>query len=92
VWEHIRELRRRFGTAILMTTHYMEEAEELCDLVAIMSRGHVVAVGSPAELKAASGPAANLEDVFVHFAGHSLESGGSYKDVVRTRRTVRRLG
>jgi ABC-2 type transport system ATP-binding protein len=92
VWEHIRELRRRFGTTILMTTHYMEEAEELCDLVAIMSRGHVVAVGSPAELKAASGPAANLEDVFVHFAGHSLESGGGYKDVVRTRRTVRRLG
>jgi ABC-2 type transport system ATP-binding protein len=91
VWEHIRALRRQFGTTILMTTHYMEEAEELCDVVAIMSRGRVVAVGSPAELKTAAGSAATLEDVFVHFAGHPLESGGQYKDVVRTRRTVRRL-
>lgn len=91
VWEQVRALRHQFGTTILMTTHYMEEADELCDLVAIMSRGRVAAVGSPAELKAAAGPAANLEDVFVRFAGHSLESGGSYKDAVRTRRTARRL-
>lgn len=91
VWEQIRALRLHFGTTILMTTHYMEEAEELCDLVAIMHQGLVAAIGTPAELKAAVGPAANLEDVFVHFAGHSLESGGSYKDVVRTRRTARRL-
>jgi len=80
VWDHIRALRCQFGTTILMTTHYMEEADELCDLVAIMHRGRVAAVGSPAELKAAAGPAANLEDVFVHFAGHALDSGGSYKD------------
>lgn len=91
VWEQVRALRHQFGTTILMTTHYMEEADGLCDLVAIMSRGRVAAVGSPAELKAAAGPAANLEDVFVRFAGHSLESGGSYKDAVRTRRTARRL-
>jgi ABC-2 type transport system ATP-binding protein len=91
VWEHIRALRRQFGTTILLTTHYMEEAEELCDVVAIMSRGRVAAVGSPEELKTAAGSAATLEDVFIHFAGHSLESGGQYKDVVRTRRTVRRL-
>jgi ABC-2 type transport system ATP-binding protein len=91
VWEQIRALRLHFGTTILMTTHYMEEADELCDLVAIMHQGLVAAIGTPAELKAATGPAANLEDVFVHFAGHSLESGGGYKDVVRTRRTARRL-
>ncbi len=91
VWEQIRALRLHFRTTILMTTHYMEEADELCDLVAIMHQGLVAAIGSPAELKAATGPAANLEDVFVHFAGQSLESGGSYKDVARTRRTARRL-
>jgi ABC-2 type transport system ATP-binding protein len=91
VWDHIRTLRRQFGTTILMTTHYMEEADELCDLVAIMSRGRVATVGSPAGLKAAAGPTANLEDVFVHFAGHALDSGGSYKDAIRTRRTARRL-
>ncbi len=91
VWEHIRALRSQFGTTILMTTHSMEEADELCERVAIMSQGRIAAVGSPAELKAATGSAATLEDVFVHFAGHSLESGGSYRDAVRTRRTVRRL-
>ncbi len=91
VWEQIRALRLHFGTTILMTTHYMEEADELCDIVAIMHQGLVAAIGSPAELKAATGPAANLEDVFVHFAGLSLESGGSFKDVVHTRRTARRL-
>jgi len=91
VWDQIRVLRRQFRTTILMTTHNMEEADELCDLVAIMHQGRIAAVGSPAELKAATGSAATLEDVFVHFAGYSLESGGSYKDAVRTRRTVRRL-
>jgi ABC-2 type transport system ATP-binding protein len=91
VWDQIRVLRRQFRTTILMTTHNMEEADELCDLVAIMHQGRIAAVGSPAELKAATGSAATLEDVFVHFAGHSLESGGSYRDAVRTRRTVRRL-
>jgi len=91
VWEHIRALRRHFGTTILMTTHSMEEADELCERVAIMSQGRIVAVGSPAELKAATGSAATLEDVFAHFTGNALESGGSYRDAVRTRRTVRRL-
>jgi ABC-2 type transport system ATP-binding protein len=91
VWDQIRVLRRQFRTTILMTTHNMEEADELCDLVAIMHQGRIAAVGSPAELKAATGSAATLEDVFVHFAGYSLESGGSYRDAVRTRRTVRRL-
>jgi ABC-2 type transport system ATP-binding protein len=91
VWDQIRVLRRQLRTTILMTTHNMEEADELCDLVAIMHQGRIAAVGSPAELKAATGSAATLEDVFVHFAGHSLESGGSYRDAVRTRRTVRRL-
>lgn len=91
VWAHVRALRDRVGTTILMTTHYMEEAEELCDEVAIMDQGRVAAAGSPAELKAAAGSVADLEEVFVHFAGHALESGGGYKDVARTRRTARRL-
>jgi ABC-2 type transport system ATP-binding protein len=92
VWQHIRLLRQEYDTTVLMTTHAMEEADELCDLVAIMDRGRVAASASPAELKAATGPAASLEDAFVHFVGASPDPGGSYRDVVRARRTARRLG
>ncbi len=44
------------GTAIVLTTHYMEEAELLCDRVAVMHRGVIAAIGTPAELKAQVGP------------------------------------
>src|SRR5579863_5123471 len=55
VWEHLRELRDQFGTTILMTTHDMEEADELCETVAIMHRSRAVAVGAPLALKAQVG-------------------------------------
>ena len=92
VWEHVRALRRELSTTILLTTHYMEEADELCDMVVILDHGRTAAVGSPAALKAATGPAATLEEVFVHEVGHDLETGGGYADAARTRRTARRLG
>ena len=93
VWQHVQELRERFGATILLTTHYMEEAEALCDRVAIMQQGRVVAVGSPGELKLAAGDVDTLDEAFVHFTGNSIEStGGSYRDTARTRRTARRLG
>ena len=50
LWDLIRELRRQ-GRTILLTTHYMEEAESLADRVAIIDRGRIVAEGSPEELK-----------------------------------------
>jgi len=92
VWQHIRDVRRYVGTTILMTTHYMEEADELCDEVAIMHRGRMTAVGSPASLRATVGGGATLEDVFIHFTGSEIDEGGGYTDAVRTRRTARRLG
>jgi ABC-2 type transport system ATP-binding protein len=49
LWEIIRDLRRR-GRTILLTTHYMDEAERLCDRVAVVDQGRVIALGSPAEL------------------------------------------
>ncbi|HEY6103029.1 MAG TPA: hypothetical protein VI007_07375 [bacterium] len=69
----------------------MEEADALCDAVAIIHRGEIAAVGSPASLKAAVGNGATLDDVFIHYAGSTLQEGGGYRDVVRTRRTARRL-
>lgn len=92
VWQHLRDLRNQFGTTILMTTHDMEEADELCEVIAIMHRGRAVAVGSPPSLKMQVGPEADLDDVFIHYAGGGVDEGGGYVDSARLRRTVRRLG
>ena len=92
VWTHLRDLRRQFGATILMTTHDMEEADQLCEVVAIMHRGRVVALGSPADLKVTLGVGATLDDVFVHYTGAAFEEGARYQDVARGRRTARRLG
>src|SRR5579875_163929 len=93
VWEHLTNLRTETGMTILLTTHYMEEADSLCDRVAIMHLGKIVAMGTPKELKAAlDQPDATLDDVFAHYTGDTLESGGSYRDTARARRTARRLG
>ncbi len=93
VWERIEELRREYGTTILLTTHYMEEADSLCDRVAIMHLGEVAACGTTAELKAAiGGQSVTMDDVFAHYTGAELESGGSFRETFRTRRVARRLG
>ncbi len=93
VWDHIERLRREYGATILMTTHLMEEADHLCQRVAIMHLGRVAAIGTPAALKASlGGNGITLDDVFVHHAGGSLESGGTYRETSRTRRTAQRLG
>ena len=91
VWEHIQRLRSDYGTTILLTTHYMEEADELCNRVAIMHLGKVAAIGTPTELKASVGEGATLDDVFVHYSGYEVDSGGNWREVSRTRRVARRL-
>jgi ABC-2 type transport system ATP-binding protein len=92
VWERLLELRRNFQMTVLITTHGMDEADELCDQLAIMHLGKVAAVGTPAELKASVGPEATLDDVFVHYSGGIIQEEGNYRDVRATRRTVSRLG
>lgn len=93
VWEHIQRLRADYGTTIFLTTHYMQEADELCGRVAIMHLGKVAAIGTPAELKASLGDGgATLDDVFAHYTGYALESGGNYREVSRTRRVAQRVG
>jgi len=93
VWELIRRLRENYGTTILLTTHLMEEADRLCDRVAIMNRGTVAAIGAPSKLKAGLRKSkTTLDDVFIHFTGGQLDSGGNYRDTSRTRRVTRRLG
>jgi ABC-2 type transport system ATP-binding protein len=91
VWDRLRELRSQFGTSVLLTTHDMEEADGLCNSIAIMHRGRIVTSGTPAELKAAVGEGASMDDVFVHHTGGAVEEGGSYREVARTRSAARRL-
>ena len=64
VWTQIGRLRESSGMTVLLTTHYMEEADALCDRVALMADGSLRAEGSPAELESALGGQATLEDVF----------------------------
>ena len=93
VWDHVRQLQKQFQTTILLTTHIMEEADSLCDRIAIMHLGKVVAIGTASELKSSiKVENATLDDVFIHFTGDKLDSGGRFRDTARTRRTARRLG
>ena len=94
VWERVRRMRDEHGMSVLLTTHYMEEADELCDRLVLMHRGALQAEGTPSQLKAAVGPGASLDDVFRHFAGGELRAPEQegLRDVRATRRTARRLG
>lgn len=93
VWDYLKSLRSERKMTVFLTTHYMEEADQLCEYICIMHLGKIVAQGSPAELKAAVGsPETTLDTVFTHYTGNSLESGGSYRETARARRTARRLG
>jgi len=73
IWDFVMELRDE-GKTIVLTTHYMEEAEELCDRVGIIDHGRLIELGSPAELKAKYGTK-NLEDVFIQLTGRRIREG-----------------
>jgi len=93
IWDHLMKLRQESNMTILLTTHSMEEADSLCTRIGIMHRGQIAVIGTPDELKATvGGENPNLNDVFVYYAGDALESGGSYRETSRARRTARRLG
>ena len=81
LWDLIREIRSQ-GTTVIITTHYMDEAEVLCDRVAIIDSGKIIALNSPDKLidelvatgfeKPKEVKQANLEDVFINLTGHVL--------------------
>jgi len=78
LWDLIREVRNQ-GATVVLTTHYMEEAEQLCERVAVMNNGEIIALNSPDHLideLVATGferrkevKKANLEDVFLNLTG-----------------------
>lgn len=81
LWELIKNIRAE-GTTVIITTHYMDEAEQLCDRIAIMDEGEIISLDSPDKMiddLVSSGferpkqvKAANLEDVFIHLTGKEI--------------------
>lgn len=82
VWHLVQQLREEFGTTIFLTTHFLEEADNLCDKrsltpkayrVTIMQHGKEIISGTPTDLKASlNKPDATLDDVFIHYTGDQL--------------------
>jgi len=70
VWAKLDQLKEN-NTTLLLTTHYMEEAEKLCDRVAIMDAGKIVAIDSPVRLRETHG--GSLEDVYLKLTGRKLQ-------------------
>jgi ABC-2 type transport system ATP-binding protein len=70
VWDFIKDQKAR-GKTIVLTTHYMEEAEELCDRVGIIEHGKLIALGTPQELIAQNN-VKNLEEVFIQLTGRNM--------------------
>jgi len=94
VWDHVRDLQESFHTTIIITSHHMEEIEELCDRVALIDRGRIAVIGTLAELKARVGPDATLDDVFIQLIGAKTETEAEegYGAARRTRRAAREHG
>jgi ABC-2 type transport system ATP-binding protein len=93
VWDHIQQLKKEYNTTILMTTHLMDEADHLCNRIAFMSRGKLVASGTPQELKKSINKQdASLEEAFIHYTSETLSEGNDLRNISRERKTEQRLG
>jgi len=94
VWEHVLDLRDRFQRTMIVTSHHMDEIDKFCDRIALIDRGRIAAVGTPAELKARVGPDATLDDVFIRLvaATSETETEGNYGEVRRERRAASEHG
>jgi len=90
VWERLARLNRDYHMTILLTTHDMEEADQLCSDIAILHAGRIAARGLPQELKASVSPQATLDDVFAHYS--SISDRGRLRDTAASRDVAQRLG
>lgn len=81
LWELIKDIRSK-GTTVIITTHYMDEAEQLCDRIAILDEGRIISLDSPDKMiddlvstgfeRPKQVKSANLEDVFIHLTGKEM--------------------
>ncbi len=83
LWNALIRLRKERNLTVLLTTHYLEEADHLCDRLAIVDHGKVVAEGAPAMLKTSirgdtvTGGIPTLDDVYMHYTGHRMDQDAS---------------
>ncbi|MEU0970926.1 ATP-binding cassette domain-containing protein [Streptomyces sp. NPDC005917] len=99
VWDQINAVREATGMTVLVTTHYMDEADQHCGRIGLMHRGRIRALGTPEELRRGlaerqgTDTLPTLEDVFRDVAGSGLDDqSGGFRDVRSTRRTANRVG
>lgn len=88
VWEMLEKIQRERQLTILLTTHYMEEADRLCDRIAIIDHGRLITLDTPSNLKASvpgSTDDTSLNDVFAYYTGRGLPDSGAHDGVTSAR-------
>jgi len=88
VWEMLEKIQRERQLTILLTTHYMEEADRLCDRIAIIDHGRLITLDTPSNLKASvpgSTDDTSLNDVFAYYTGRGLKDSGAHDGVTSAR-------
>jgi ABC-2 type transport system ATP-binding protein len=91
LWKYILNWKNEYKTTCFLTTHDMEEADRLCDILAVMHAGEIVAMDTPKKLKESLGQQATLNDVFIHHTGASLNEKGNFDQIRQQRRTISNL-
>lgn len=86
VWEHLKKLHKEEGVTLVITTHYLDEAEGLCDRLAIIDYGKLVALGTPLELKREVSGGDIVEAEFAAFPDQALEALNSADFVLQVKR------
>jgi ABC-2 type transport system ATP-binding protein len=91
LWTHVKNVNQNEGTTVFLTTHYMDEADRVAQRIAVIDHGKIVAMGSPAELKAQT-QKETLEDAFLALTGSAIrdEEAGSAEQMRQVARMWRR--
>ncbi|MCX7039238.1 MAG: ATP-binding cassette domain-containing protein [Spirochaetes bacterium] len=99
IWDYVRQLRTRAGITVFVTTHYIDEADGVCDRIAVIDKGEIRAIGTPRELKArlrgqrggvrgAGYP--SLEDAYLAITGRAVRAESGNAEEARRRRALLR--
>ncbi|MFH1454575.1 MAG: ATP-binding cassette domain-containing protein [Armatimonadota bacterium] len=91
VWEKILHLHKEHKITIFINTHYMNEAEEYCDRIAIINLGKIMIMDTPDKLKKSAGFNASMDDVFVKYTGQNFEEASAKSEFSQTARLRQRM-
>lgn len=84
LWTYVKELNEKEGITVFLTTHYMEEADKMASRIAVIDHGHIIALGSSADLKTKTNTS-TLEDAFLALTGDTVrDESASAVDTLRT--------